>query len=212
MKDIPFFTTQYGAASLTLSQIPYTGDSYIRIQSVLDGMRLLQECVDFCRAAGASRVYATGDEVTMHYPFHTQIWRMCCERACIPKTDAVLVSVNDDTLEQWRTIHNDKMRYVPNAAFMNLSAANKLLETCSAYYVVRKGQTLGIGAVEGAEIRAIASTVSGSGKDIVSALNSALTGEIAFVEVASENHTAIGLYERMGFVQDQLIAQWHKII
>ena len=212
MQDIPFFSTQFGVASLTLNQIPYTSDSYIRIQATTNGAKLLKECVDFCRAAGAERIYATGDQVTEQYPFHTQIWKMCCKRTQIPETDAALVPVNADTLEQWRSIYNEKMRNVPNAAVMTLSAAKMLLETKTAFFVLRDELLLGIGAIEETQIKAIASVVPGSGADIVSALNSALSGETVYAEVASENNAAIRLYKRLGFAQEQIIAQWHKII
>ena len=212
MKDLPFFTSQFGVASLTLSQIPYTGDSYIRIQSAADGGALLKECVDFCRAAGAQNVYATGHDVVAQYPYHTQIWRMCCQRRTIPNTDAALVPVEADTLEQWRRIYNDKMRYVPNASVMTLGDAKALPETKTAYYIMREGQLLGIGMIGSGEIKAIASVVPGSGKNLVVALNSALSGETVSVEVASENYAAVRLYEAIGFECEQIISQWHKIL
>lgn len=212
MKDLPIFTSQFGVASLTLSQIPYTGDSYIRIQSTADGGALLKECVDFCRAAGAKNVYATGHDVVAQYPYHTQIWRMRCQRRKIPNTDAALIPVEADALEQWRCIYNDKMRHVPNASVLTLGDAKALPEVKTAYFIMREDQLLGIGMVGNGEIKAIASVVPGSGKNLVAALNSALSGETVSVEVASENYAAVRLYEAMGFECEQIISQWHKIL
>ena len=53
MKDIPVFTTENGAASLILGEIPYRGQAYIRIQDSLEPESLLKECVSFCRMCGA---------------------------------------------------------------------------------------------------------------------------------------------------------------
>ena len=44
MKDIPMFTTEYGIASLTLGQVPYTATAYIRLQATEQPAELLQEC------------------------------------------------------------------------------------------------------------------------------------------------------------------------
>ena len=60
MRDFPFFSTEYGVASITLREIPYTRQGYIWVQTVQKGslLRHLKECAQFCRAAGAERVFA----------------------------------------------------------------------------------------------------------------------------------------------------------
>ena len=58
MKDFPVFPTQHGAASLILKEIPYRGEAYIKIQSTQEPDALLEECIHFCVACGAERVYA----------------------------------------------------------------------------------------------------------------------------------------------------------
>ncbi len=212
MRDIPFFTTQCGIASLTLSQIPYTGDSYIRIQSASDGGILLRECADFCRAVGAENVYATGHPAAAEYTLHTEIWKMSILRSKIPHTDAALHLLDEQSADLWRDIYNEKMRTVPNAAVMTRSDAKKMLQSGSAYFVYSGDELLGIGTVAEDEIRVVAAVVPRSGTVLVAALNTALTGDRAWVEVASENHAAINLYRRMGFTRDAVISQWYKII
>lgn len=212
MKDIPLFTGESGVASLTLSQIPYTGSSYIRIQSAVNGEALLRECVDFCRGAGAESIYATGHDALLQYPHYTDIWRMVCHRKQIPATDAVLVPVNADNAEQWRCIYNNKMRYVPNASVMTMGDAKRLPESETAFFIMQQEQLLGIGMAGDGEIKAVAAVVPGSGKELLSALNSALSGETLSVEVASENHAAVRLYKAMGFELQQVISQWYKIL
>ena len=55
MKDFPCFATDDGVASLILKEIPYQQEAYIRFQDVQPGRfaPFLQECVSFCRMAGA---------------------------------------------------------------------------------------------------------------------------------------------------------------
>ncbi len=212
MRDIPFFTTQCGIASLTLSQIPYTGDSYIRIQSASDGAALLRECADFCRAAGGENVYATGHPVAAEYPLHTEIWKMRIQRNQIPLTAADLRLLDEQSVDLWRDIYNEKMRTIPNASVMTRTDAEKMQQSNSAYFVYSGDELLGIGAIAENEIRVVAAVVPGSGVALVAALNTVLSGDYAFVEVASENHAAIKLYQRMGFTRDAVISQWYKII
>ena len=116
MRDMPFFTTEFGVASLTLAEIPYKQEAYIRLQSTKQPGELLQECIAFCRACGAERIYAAGDAVLQAYPLYTEIWRMHCSKAALEETDACLFPVQKETLELWRQHYNDRMRDVPNAA------------------------------------------------------------------------------------------------
>ena len=60
MKDIPVFATEYGIASLVLKEIPYQSAAYVTVRDSLEPERLLEECIGFCRACGADRIYATG--------------------------------------------------------------------------------------------------------------------------------------------------------
>ncbi|MDY4222972.1 MAG: hypothetical protein SOX71_10830, partial [Candidatus Faecousia sp.] len=76
MKDFPVFPTSHGAASLTLKEIPYRQEAYIQIQSTQEPELLLEECIGFCAACGAERIYASGDACLERYPLHTSIYQM----------------------------------------------------------------------------------------------------------------------------------------
>ena len=76
MRDFPVFTTEHGAASLVLREIPYKSIAYITLQDTKQPEDLLQECVDFCRIAGARKIYATGHEFLEQYPLYTAVWKM----------------------------------------------------------------------------------------------------------------------------------------
>ena len=118
MRDFPFFNTEFGVASLVLKEIPYQGTAYITLRDASEPERLLAECVDFCRVCGAEAVYATGHGILEDYPFYTAMWLMRCEANILPDTDASLFPVQENTLQQWQRIYNEKVRRVPNGAWM----------------------------------------------------------------------------------------------
>lgn len=78
MKDFPCFATDDGVASLIFKEIPYRQEAYIRFQDVQPGRfaPFLQECVSFCRMAGAEKIYAQGHEELSQYPLHAAVYEM----------------------------------------------------------------------------------------------------------------------------------------
>lgn len=211
MKDIPVFTTENGAASLTLKDIPYRQEAYIKLQSSLAPLALLEECVAFCRMCGAERIYASGDPVLEDYPLHTAVLRMQCHIGALPDTDAALFPVQQQTLTQWLAIYNEKMASVPNAAWMTENDGKTMLAAGEGYFVHRNGALLGIGRASAGKIGAIAAAVPGAGKDVVCALCHALTTDTAYLEAASANERAIRLYERLGFVKTAELSRWYRV-
>lgn len=211
MRDLPIFTTQYGVASLTLSEIPYKQEAYIRLQATEEPEKLLEECIAFCRACGAERIFATGHLLCEQYSLYTEIWQMRCLIGSLPVTDAALFPVQEKTLQLWKDSYNQRMRKVPNAATMTNLTAQALLKEGSGYFVHRGDQLIGIGKACGDRIDAVASLVPGYGKDVVCALSHALSGDCAIVEVASNNIPAISLYKRLGFIPVTMIAKWHRV-
>lgn len=212
MRDIPVFTTQAGVASLTLKEIPYKGEAYVRIQDTLEPEKLLKECVQFCRAAGAERIYATGHKMLVNYPLHTAIWQMTCAKENLPQTDAALFPVQEKTLEKWRSIYNERMYDVPNSAAMTFLDGQEMLKKGDGYFVHRGDALLGIGKASGDTVDAVISVIPGSGQDVLLALCNALSGDRVTVEVASANTRAVKLYERLGFLLTAEISKWYKII
>ena len=84
MKDFPVFTTEHGVASLILKEIPYQGTAYVILRDSQEPEALAQECADFWRVCGGSRIYATGHDVLAAYPLYTAMWEMTCIRERIP--------------------------------------------------------------------------------------------------------------------------------
>ena len=211
MKDMPLFTTEYGVASLTLSQIPYTKQAYIRIQATAEPERLLTECIDFCKAAGAEHIFATGHSVCEKYPEHTKLLRMQADRSSIGETDASLFPVTEGTLNQWVEIYNQKIIIIPNGAWMNRNDANKMLHEGNGYFIHRDGDLLGIGKASGSEISWVAAVKSGAGADIVRALSHALSEDTVTLTVSSQNHKALSLYNQLGFLCSGIISTWYAV-
>ena len=211
MRDFPFFNTEFGVASLVLKEIPYQGTAYITLRDASEPERLLAECVDFCRVCGAEAVYATGHGILENYPFYTAMWLMRCESSALPDTDTSVFPVQENTLEHWQRIYNEKVRRVPNGAWMTQKDAKKMLEDGTGYFVHREGTLLGIGKVSGGGIQWVASTVPGAGRDVVCALAHAAWADTLELTVASENEKAVRLYEKLGFVKGQEISRWYNV-
>lgn len=210
MKNIPLFTTENGIASLSLQEIPYTQQAYVHIRCAQDLTKLIEDCVSFCKAVGADAVYASGDELA-DYPIHARILQMRCLKERIPQTDACLFPVTEKTLQQWRSLYNDAMAQVPNAAWMSEKAATDMLAAGQGYFVHRDGVLLGIGKVSGGNVDAVAAVVPGSGETLMRALCGILQEEAVTLEVADTNEKAVRLYTRMGFLPVREVSQWYQV-
>lgn len=211
MKNFPFFTTQYGVAALTLREIPYQGKAYIKLLDTQQPELLLKECVDFCRVVGAEEIFASGDPTLEAFPFHTALWQMRGAAESMGSTDAALWPVQPETAQHFRSIYNEKIQKLPNSVWMDDAEEKDMLRTGEGYFVHRNGELLGIGRVMGEEIRFLAAVRSGAGEDVIRALSHATIGETITLEVASTNHKAIALYDRMGFIKAKELSRWYKI-
>ena len=212
MKDIPMFTTEYGVASLFLREITYRGRAHIKIQSTLEPEKLLEECVSFCRMCGAEWIDAAGDEYLEKYPLITSILAMQCDRSRIGETDACLFPVTEQTLQQWLDIYNERMKDIPNAAYMDSKDGRELLKSGDGYFIHRDGHLLGIGKAKDDFIDTVIAVVPGAGETVVQALCSNLQGDTVKLWVASANLRAVKLYERIGFVPTKELSRWHQIL
>ncbi|MDO5546394.1 MAG: hypothetical protein Q4F81_11360 [Eubacteriales bacterium] len=211
MKDLPVFTTEHGAATLILKEIPYQETAYVILRDSLEPQALVRECADFCRACGAEKIYATGHDTLAVYPFYTAMWEMSCIREGIPDTDAALWPAQEKTLPQWQKIYNEKVKKVPNGAWMTNADAEKMMQTGDGYFIHRGETLLGIGRVSADRIDWVASVTPGAGADVVKALAHAATEDTIKLTVASVNQKAVQLYERLGFLQTAEISQWYQL-
>lgn len=213
MRDIPMFSTSLGAASLTLSQVPYRADAYVWVQSVRDEdlPAFLDECVAFCRSVGARRVYATNHPGLVRYPLHCRLIEMRAAKETVTPGDCSLFPVVPENAKHWAEIYNQRMKDVPAAAYLDDALIRKLPGEKDAYFVHRDGKLLGIGRAKEDRILVVATTEPGAGEQIVKAMAELLDAETIVVECAEENGKAIHLYERLGFLKTQVKTQWYQI-
>lgn len=211
MKDIPIFTTQYGTASLVLREIPYQQTAYVRILAADHIQGLLEECIGFCRAVGAEKIYGADHGELKQYPLYTAIVRMRCGKEQLETTDAALFPVQEHTLERWLEIYRQKVRRVPNGAWMTDADGKQMLADGSGYYIHRGESLLGIGKLRENTIEFLASVQPGVGEDIVRALAHAVFSDDICLEVATSNTKAVMLYDRLGFLPIKELARWYKI-
>ena len=205
------FDTEFGIASLVLKEIPYKGIAYIIFREVWDAEKLLAECVSFCRMCGAETICASGHESLESYPLYTTVLEMRGEAVVDKATLKSLFPVTEATVSQWRSIYNEKMRPIDNAATMTAFDEKRIVQSGGAYFVHEDGDLLGIGWMDDTELLAIASAKPGAGRTVMNTLMSLIEGAQMKLEVASTNEKAIRLYEKMGFIPTKEISRWYRI-
>lgn len=213
MKDFPFFTTEYGVASLVLKEIPYKGEAYITLRDAQPGQEaeLLAECVSFCRMAGAEKILAAGHSVLEQYPLHTAIYEMRGEAWVEEGLLENLFPVTDATVTRWRQIYNERMRSVDCAATQTAFDEKRIVSSGGAYFVHHEGELLGIGWLEDTKLLAIAAVKPGAGERVAHTLMSMVEGADMTIEVLSTNERAIRLYERLGFLKTGEVLRWYAV-
>ncbi len=211
MRDLPLFTTEYGIASLTLREIPYTQRAYIQIQQTEHPAKLLQECLVLCCAAGAEHIYISGHGYCEKYPFHTSILQMQREKSLLPETDVALFPVTEQTVERWRELYNEKATRIPNGAWMDKSGARQMLLEGSGYFVHNNGVLLGIGQVSGNTVSWLCAVRPGAGREVLCALSQIIPGDTVILEVASANKKAVEFYQKMGFIPTGELSRWYVL-
>ena len=212
MKDIPMFTTDFGVATLILKEIPYKSIAYVRVLDVQPGMikDLMEECIGFCRAAGAEQVFAAGPEELECYRLHHTVRVMRGNDAWEPK--ACLFPVTEQTVKRWREMYNEKMAPVDGSGTLTAWDEKEILNSGGAYFVHREGTLLGIGWVEEGKLICVASCVPGMGPAVTRTLLSAQGSGSVELEVASTNARAIRLYEALGFVATGERSSWYQVL
>ena len=213
MKDFPLFTTDYGVASLILKEVPYRELAFIHIREVQPGgfEKHLKECVSFCRMVGAERILAKGHEELDRYPLHSIVYKMSMPLET-REPEACLWPVTEETVTAWREIYNKGMRPFDNHATMTAHDQKKILQSGGAYFVHRDGQLLGIGWMEGNELLAVVSCVTGMGETVARTLFTTVEADTVTLQVVSTNERAIRLYERMGFIITGEVSRWYRVL
>ena len=210
MRDIPVFTTEYGVASLALREIPYRQEAYICIQSSCQPEELLAECVGFCRACGAEKIFARNHEILEKYPLHTSIVKMRGIARVDDRKVENLFPVTEQTISKWREFMNQRLKDVDNAGTLVSQGEKEILESGGAYFVHKNGNLLGGGWLKEGELLLLAA-VPGAGEQVMHTLMSLQPDQPMELDVASTNTRAIRLYEKLGFVKKLELRRWYKV-
>lgn len=211
MRDIPVFTTEYGVASLALREIPYRQEAYIWIQSSCQPDELLAECIGFCRACGAEKIFAGNHEFLQKFPLYTTVNKMRGIARVDESNAEHLWPVTEQTVSRWREFMNQCLKDVDNASTLLRQDEKNILERGGAYFVHRDGELLGAGWLKSGKLLLIASAIPGMGERVMHTLMSLQPDEPLELEVASTNHRAIRLYERQGFIKTEELRRWYKV-
>ncbi len=202
MRDIPLFTATNGMATLILHEIPFRGDAFVWIRTVYGSVEgLIKECEGFCKAAGADRVYFSGEPDLSAYPVYARLIYRCVERSILPTTEAVAVPVesSDLWLEQYRH------------AFRSVPAAQSTPPEDGRYDIRMDQEQIGIGQIQGGMLLSVASLRPGMGVHCVSALAALGQGSTLRLVCAEENAPAMKLYDKLGFSRDEVKEVWYTL-
>jgi len=212
MRDFPIFETEYGVSSLALREIPYRNEAYIHIRAVQEGKEAehLRECISFCRMAGAERIFAAGSGLET-YPVYTAVLEMRGSVRFEPEMVENLFPVTEATVSRWREIHNRAMAGVDNGGTLEKRDEDEILKSGGAYFIHKNGGILGIGWIADNRLLAVAAVERGAGERIMHTLMSIIREEAMTLEVASTNHRALRLYERLGFAATGERIRWHWV-
>lgn len=211
MRDFPMFPTEYGVASLVLREIPYRGEAFITIQDSRQPEELLRECVSFCRACGAEKIYAKGHSILEAYPLHCVVYEM---RGSIRVDESKIENlwpVTEKNVDQWRAFLNEKLRPVDNSGTLVKKGEQEILNSGGAYFVHHHGELLGAGWVVENELRLVAAAKAGAGERVCHTLLSLIPDGEARLDVVSTNNRAIHLYEKLGFVKTKEVSRWYNV-
>lgn len=203
MKDIPVFTSSEGIASLILREIPAWRVAYVLIRGVFSDIeRLMSDCEGFCRAAGAERVYFSGEGDFSGCPVHARLMERSILCAALPATAAEAVPVAPETVGDWLAYYRTRFAAVP--------AAGSCVDTAGAWFLRADGRTIGIGQLCGDELRAVAALAPRRGADCVAALGALCRTERLRLLCAVENAPAMALYDRLGFDRGEVKEVWYS--
>lgn len=213
MRDFPIFTTDFGVSSLVLREIPYKKTAYIRIRDVQRGFfkEHLEECVNFCKMAGAERIFAAGNEELQTYPMVMSVLEMRGQAWVDRDKLCNLFPVTEQTVSRWRGIANERLFSVDNAATLETRDEKEILSSGGAYFVHDHGQLLGIGWMNDTQLLLVAAVKPGAGEQVMHSLMSLVEGDSVRLEVASTNTRAIRLYEKLGFLQCREVSTWYEV-
>ena len=216
MKNIPVFTAVNGTASVILQEIPFSGKAYILIRSVwTTAAALLEECRQFCRMVGAEQIFASWGTEDLPGEHSYDLIAMTCEKAALPqpRRTVELEPLTPENGEEYLAVYNRCFREVPGAATYGQRDLKRLYDTDCAFLVRQNGVCIAVAEIceEGLEGIAVLPEFRGLGYDLAATVLQMVPSVTVRLKVAGTNERAIALYERLGFVREQIVSRWWKI-
>lgn len=210
MMDVPVFVTESGIATILLDRVPFTKIAYVILRDISDPSVFVEECVEFCIAAGAEKVIASGHDTLKRFPCDTSVLIMDRDRADFPKSSAKAVRLPEKHIPQFCELYNMHMLHVPNAAYLSESEITMLWrDVC--YFVYERKQLIGLGIATDYMVDAVISLYPGKGESVMAALVEQLNSCRVRVAVAAQNVAACKLYQRLGFTVIGEKEKWYRI-
>lgn len=216
MKNIPVFTAANGTASLILQEIPISGKAYVLVRSVwTSAAALLEECVSFCRIAGAETVFAAWGTEDLPGEHAYDLIAMTCEKRALPQPRQPLqpVPLTPDNGGDYLAVYNRCFRTVSGAATYGQKDLKRLYDQDKAWLVYRDGICAAVAEIseEGLEAIAVLPEFAGLGFDLAATVLQMVPSTTVSLKVASDNPRAGRLYDRLGFRKQGLVSRWWKI-
>lgn len=203
MKDIPIFTSTEGIASLILREIPASREAYVLIRGVFtESERLMSECEQFCRLAGAEQVYFSGEADFAGCRVYARLLERSVDCAVLPPTRACAVPVTADTAAEWSAAYR--------ARFAGVPAARRCVQPQDACLICAAERRIGIGQLSGDLLLTLASLERGCGADCVAAMAALCSAPRLRLLCAMENAPAMALYDRLGFDCGNVKEIWYS--
>ena len=216
MKDIPVFTGAHGIATLVLAQIPWSGCGYVLVRSVWDdAAAFLEECLGFCRACGAERVYATWELEDLPAEHAYDMIAMEVAKAALPEGATMEVEeLTEENSGAFLAIYNQCFQTVPGAASYSQKDIERLLGEETAYLASVDGEYAAVAEIskKGLEAVAVLPEHKGLGYALTRTVLEKVPSTVIELKVASTNTRAIGLYERLGFKSCGILSRWWKLM
>lgn len=216
MKDIPVFTGSHGIATLVLAQIPWSGCGYVLVRSVWDdAAAFLEECLGFCRACGAERVYASWELEALPAEHAYDMLQMKIKKSELPPLAPVAVEeLTEENSAAFLAIYNRCFQTVPGAASYSRKDVERLLGEEMAYLVRVDGEYAAVAEIskKGLEAVAVLPEHRGLGASLTRTVLEKVPSTVIGLKVASTNTRAIGMYERLGLMPCGILSRWWKLM
>lgn len=219
MKNIPIFTASYGLASLILREIPYSGRAYVMVRSVWRGetAALLEECGQFCRAAGAETVYASQELEPLPAKHAYDMVELRCPKADlpVPEKPVELEPLTEQNAAAYLEIYNRCFRDVPGATAYDRADVRRLLETNLAFLTRAGDRYAAVAELSENGLAGVAvlpeCREQGLGRNLTLTVLHRLDAPSLTLKTASANAAALRLYHAIGFRHDRITSRWWQL-